>query len=296
MIITYGFGEHIIDVTEICLNKLINKKNNVITITNNDLYRTWIFTDPIQYVLKKIFIHLNGIITEYEDHLTIKINMNDYSITTLDHNKILIIHNKLKLLNGSFNHELPQQKMVSIYLTGKEKVLEIGGNIGRNSLVIGYILNQQNNNNFVTLEIDTNLSNELIKNRDLNQLQFFVENSALSKRKLIQKNLETVPSDVLFKGYSNVNIISYDELKKKYNIDFDTFIVDCEAAFYYILLDFPEILDEINLIIMKNDYWELYKKEYIEELLMENNFILDYHESGGWGPCINKFYEVWKKF
>ena len=277
------------------MNTLINKKNNVMTITNNDLYRAWIFGEPIQFITKKIFIKLNNIITEYDDDVTIKIDMNNYIITTLDHNKIVDIHSNLKLLNGSFNDELPQQKIVSIYLTGNEKVLEIGGNIGRNSLIIASILNKNNNNNFVTLEIDKNLSIELEKNRDLNQLNFYVENFALSKRKLIQKDLQTVPSEFLFKGYKNVNIISYDELKKKYNIDFNTLIIDCESAFYYILLDFPEIINDISLIIMKNDYWELYKKEYIECVLNKNNFYIEYHEPGGWGPCSNKFYEVWKK-
>ena len=39
--------------------------------------------------------------------------------------------------------------MVIRYLTGKEKVLEIGGNIGRNSMVIASIID---NNNFVSME------------------------------------------------------------------------------------------------------------------------------------------------
>jgi hypothetical protein len=92
-----------------------------------------------------------------------------------------------------------------------------------------------------------------------------------------------------------VNNVSFDEIQKKYNIIFDTLILDCEGAFYYILMDMPEILQNINLIIMENDYWDLSKKEYIDEILKKNGFYIHYSESGGWGPCYNFFFETWKK-
>ncbi len=79
------------------------------------------------------------------------------------------------------------------------------------------------------------------------------------------------------------------------NNDFDTLVLDCEGAFYYILMDMPEILNNINLIIMENDYWDITQKHYIDNILFKNNFYRDYVESGGWGPCYNNFYEVWKK-
>ena len=135
----------------------------------------------------------------------------------------------------------------------------------------------------------------MIENRDLNNFNFKIENSALSKRKLIQKGWETEVSDELKEGYTWVNTITLDELKEKYNIEFDTLILDCEGAFYYILMDMPEILNNINLVIMENDYWDISKKQYIDNILFKNNFYIDYVESGGWGPCYNNFYEVWKK-
>ena len=86
-----------------------------------------------------------------------------------------------------------------------------------------------------------------------------------------------------------------NNLKNKYNIEFDTLVLDCEGAFYYILMDMPDILNNINLIIMENDYWDLNKKQYIDTILIQNNFYRDYVEGGGWGPCYNNFFEVWKK-
>lgn len=46
----------------------------------------------------------------------------------------------------------------------------------------------------------------------------------------------------------------------------------------------PEILDNINLIIMENDY----------HILEQKNILITYSQKGV-GPCRNNFYEVWKK-
>lgn len=211
--------------------------------------------------------------------------------TIIDH-KLKKLHKKLKIKYGNFNEELPEQEMTAKYLTGNEKVLEIGGNIGRNSLIIASIIN---NNNFVSLESDTDISKQLEENRNLNNFKFHIENSALSKRKLIQKGWDTKPSNVLEDGYKWVNIINLEELNRKYNIVFDTLVLDCEGAFYYILKDMPEILNNIKLIIMENDYHDISHKKYVDSVLKKYYFFCDYTRGGGWGCCKNNFFEVWKK-
>ena len=297
MKISYGTIDKNIDVTEICLNKLT--KNNIITIPINDHNRAKYFTDPVFGVKKNIYVLINDQLTEYADNVRVKINIINETIETKNTeqyiSKLKNIHSKLKIKYGSFDEEFPEQTMVTQYFTGNEKVLEIGGNIGRNSLIIGHILRENNNNNFVTLESDSHIANQLRQNRNLNNMNFYIENSALSKRKLIQKGWDTIVSETLLDGYKNVNTITYDELYSKYTIKFDTLVLDCEGAFYYILMDMPEILDNIKLIIMENDYWDINKKQYIDKILNENNFYVDYVESGGWGPCYDNFFEVWKK-
>ena len=205
------------------------------------------------------------------------------------------IHNQLKILYGNFNEEYPEQIMATKFLTGNEKILEIGGNIGRNSLIIAYILNSNGNKNFVTLECSSESALKLSHNKNINNLEFYIEPSALSKRKLIQKDWDTIESNVLLDGYTTVNTITLDQLYSKYNIMFDTLILDCEGAFYYILMDMPEILKNVNLIIMENDYFELNKKIMVDNILKFNGFSVVYSRPGGWGPCIHNFYEVWKK-
>ena len=294
MKIYYGITDYSIDVTDICMRNLL--RNNIIFIPSGDNDRASYFTDPLFGVLKKIIIEHNDNLTEYDVYTQIKIHILDNKINTTNtiniNDKLKNIHFKLKINYGSLNYELPEQKMVVRYLTGNEKVLEIGGNIGRNSLVIASILEK---NNLVTLESDINIAKQLTENRDLNNLNFHIECSALSNRKLIQRGWDTMPSEILIDGYNWVNTIGLNDLKNKYNIDFDTLVLDCEGAFYYILMDMPEILNNINLIIMENDYWDISKKNYIDDILTKNNFYIDYIEPGGWGPCYNNFFEVWKK-
>jgi FkbM family methyltransferase len=314
MKILYGTKETNVDVTECCYEKLM--KENIVNIPSDDDVRATFFSDPLFGVVKYIFIikeddsmleynHLTDIYIDTNTNLIYTNEIPEYIalvFTNLDYKQQLKkIHSQLKIGYGSFEEEYPEQLMAVRYLTGDEKVLEIGSNIGRNSLIINYILSQKNNNNFVTLESDTDIINILKYNRDLNKFNFHIENAALSKRKLIQRRWDTINSDVLLDGYKNVNTITLEELNKKYNIVFDTLVLDCEGAFYYILMDMPEILNNINLIIMENDYHDINHKKYVDSILIQNNFYVEYSENGCalakqiFPQTFENFYEVWKK-
>ena len=115
-------------------------------------------------------------------------------------------------------------------------------------------------------------------------MNFYVENTALSKRNLIQKGWDTIVSDIVLPEYKKVNTITYEQLNKKYNIQFDTLVLDCEGAFYYILQDMPEILNNIKLIIMENDYHDITHKNYVDDVLTKKGFKNIYTKAGGWGP------------
>lgn len=208
--------------------------------------------------------------------------------------ELLQLHTKLQFQYASMSEEFPEQVMSMMFLEGHEKVLELGGNIGRNSVVIGHILNRNNNYDFVTLETNAEDADKLRHNRDINSLKFHVENSALSNRKLIQSGWVTIPSDEVLPGHFPVNTITWKELTDKYNITFDTLVLDCEGAFYYILQDMPEILDNIKLIIMENDYFADWSRL---------DFVLNTLKNKGFQCVFNKelgneradFYQVWKR-
>jgi FkbM family methyltransferase len=302
MRILYGIEEKHIDVTEICMKRL--KYDKYLIIPTGDHNRALYFSDPLVDVVKYVFVDISGSISAYRS--TTKLYIDTTTNTILKNvpdsvrlleptEKLNNLQRKLKLKYGSFDEELYEQTMAATYLTGVESVLEIGGNIGRNSLIIASILKDPTK--MVVLESDPDIALQLTENRDINKLGFHIEASALSKRNLIQKGWETIVSDTVLNGYKPVAKINYSELMSKYNILFDTLILDCEGAFYYILQDMPEILNGINLIIMENDYNDIKHKEYVDEVLKNNNFYVDYSESLPWVsfPTRDNFFEVWKR-
>lgn len=204
------------------------------------------------------------------------------------------IHMYLHLIHGNLQDEYPEQLMAAMFIQGDAKVLELGGNVGRNSCVIASLLNDERN--LVVVESSLESAKLLEENRYFNNLGFQIENSAISKVPLIQSEWKTIPSKVLLPGYTRVNTITFKEVQKKYNIEFDTLVVDCEGALYYILLDDPTILKNIKLIIIENDFETADQMLWVQQLFSENNLKCVFNQTGGYGPCCyDHFYQVWKK-
>ena len=224
----------------------------------------------------------------------------------LNHNDIVKNYN---IMGGSFNDELIEQEFCIKYINPNNNILEIGSNIGRVSIVISHIL-KSGTGKLITLETNSQIFNILIENKKNNNLYFITINKALSKRYISQiiygNNWSSYPTNEIsnskiFKDLQGmvepVDKISFEDLKKIANVDFDTLVIDCEGAFYFILKDFPEILDNINLIIIENDCNEEY----------QNTFILDTFKMKGfkviesktldiaWGSCKDHFWQVYKK-
>jgi hypothetical protein len=57
----------------------------------------------------------------------------------------------------------------------------------------------------------------------------------------------------------------------------------------------PEILNNVNMIIMENDYKDIRHKQYIDQILKKNNMNVIFSQEGGWGVCEKFFFEVWQK-
>jgi FkbM family methyltransferase len=307
MKITYGIENTNIDVTDVAIAMCM--KSSVIYIPPDDNVRARIFTDPIYGKVKCIFI--DG--QEYDDKTAVFIDTASdmvYSTTIPDYvtklypeealtAKLFSMQRKLTLVHGSFRDEFPEQKMAVRFLKPEDRVLEIGGNVGRNSLIIGSIINQ---NSLVVLESDPCIAKQLQENRDANGMTFAIEASALSARQLVQKGWDTMVSDTIPDGYKRVATINLEELRAKYAyaVPFNALVLDCEGAFYYILLDMPEILAGITTIIMENDYYDRSHKEYIDTTLTAKGFTCVYSETLGPEyaykkfPFSSNFFEVWQ--
>ena len=78
---------------------------------------------------------------------------------------------------------------------------------------------------------------------------------------------------------------------KKFNV----LVLDCEGAIEPILTDYPEILDNIDKIIIENDFTELAPGEKVHRQFRNAGLEPIYSQSGGWGPFYNIFFQVWKR-
>jgi len=300
MIITYGTRETQIDITHTVYSTCM--KSSIIYIPSGDNERAKLFTDPIYGILKSVFIDA----TEYKANTPIYIDTVSNTVYTENvpphiaevypEAVLASLHMKLVIRHGSFRDEFSEQKMAVRFLRESDKVLEIGGNIGRNSLIIASLVQDS----LVTLESDPEIARQLEENRDANGMRFAIEASALSLRPLIQKGWDTVVSDVVLDGYKKVPTLSLEELRKKYPIPFTALVLDCEGAFYYILHDMPDILDGIHTILMENDYYNVSHKEYIDATLRQKGFTCVYTEELGPEyayknfPFHSTFFEAWR--
>ena len=301
MLVEYGTAGNRCDVTGVAFKHFT--KNGFLHIPSGDAERAAVFTDVLPGILKSVFI--DG--KEYSATANIVVDLrtiwsnqeipwNIVELLFSPLQKLQVIHESVTLLHGSMHDEFPEQLMAAKYLTGNERVLEIGGNIGRNSLVIAMIQEKKGNSDLVVLECDPKNASMLTQNRDVNNLHFHIEASALSLHRLVQSGWVTDPfpdNGILPPGFAEVPTIALQDLRDKYNIPFDTLVLDCEGAFYPILRDMPDVLEGIRLIIVENDYTEMRCKTYVDGILKEKGFRVDYVESGGWGPCEPCFYEVW---
>ena len=304
----YGIKEESqIDVTELTLKYFT--KNNVIRIPGNDPLRGLIFTDPVINKEKFFYVYSDNVLLYTADNKTelyIDMDLNEIfnksnltekikNIYPDPHEKLRSIHATMSFAFGKIEDEYPEQVLATEFLTGNETILELGANIGRNTLVMDYLTNKKGK--IVTLESDEKTSYELEHNRRINKASFYIENAALSTTPLYQKEGEwiTKKSDIPLDGYKLVNTTTFDKIEAKYSMKFDTLVVDCEGSMYYILQEMPEMLTNIKLIIIENDFNEIEHKQFVDSKFREYGLSPIYFEKGGWGPCFPFFYEVWKR-
>lgn len=325
--IFYGAGQKCIDITADAARCCSD--GDRIYIPHHDQLRSQIFSDPAYGIIKSIVVFRDGddecpACAVYDHKTPVRIELTEgdkrqlYAtddrtdrvkigspprgqVTSIEE-KIEYIHKQLRFACGSLRDEWSEQKMVARFLNPKAKVLELGANIGRNTLMISSILEDERN--LVTLECDPVAVELLRNNRYANNFRFHIEPAALSYRKLIQKGWETIPSDVVLPGYAPVQTITFEELNDKYAIAFDAIVADCEGALYFILQDNEKLMTGINMVILESDFRVAGQKQSVECVFQKHELEKIYSEPLVASPhvskqfpeeCIQSFFEVWAR-
>ena len=214
--------------------------------------------------------------------------------------RLFNIHDKLKF-KGNLKGELPEQLMTLKHLKSSDCVLELGGSCGRNSCIINHIL--ANKKNHVVVEPSTRELSILNENRNNNDFEYHIENSAISDRPLFSKDWYTFYKEI--PGSVPVNVISYNQLKIKYQLSFTALIIDNEGHFVNMLKAFPDILCGIKLLIIEHDFNSFDDIDYFNKTMTDHHFYLvdKFLKTDKYGPGKNwsdgvkgdpVFVSVWK--
>jgi hypothetical protein len=155
-----------------------------------------------------------------------------------DSNNIIILHKFI---------EREEQLLAFKYIEPDDIVLELGGRYGTVSNVINYKLN--NKKNHVVVEPDVTVIPALTKNRG--SYEYHIENSYISNtnKKIVgygygRRMIESEDSN---------NKISYDNFKKKYPMNFNVIVADCEGCLGGFLDDMGDDLNYVQKIIFEAD-------------------------------------------
>lgn len=293
--VEYGAGSVYRDVTDIIIKKL--SRRGTIFIPQNDGERAHHFGDPLPGVVKEVVITLeergklkrltypHGMIGLVDLPIASrKISYQELNHVSSPAKKLKKIHKSLLLSGGSLSEEYPQQLHIAEFISQDAKVLQLGANIGRNSLIIASLL--QDDRNLVAVECNAVKANILECNKHNNQFNFYVETSAISDHNECIKSL----------GVVDGKTITLPDFMEKYQIYFDTLVVNCEGALFHILRSYPKLLYGINLVIVENDYPSYDQKVYVDCIFRD--FGLEIIRSNP-GPssrvCESNFYEVWQR-
>lgn len=222
-------------------------------------------------------------------------NREDFSISSnhKDYQKIIkkmLINEKNEIIDP-YNHEQFEQYLCCRWIQPHYKILELGARYGIVSCTINSLL--KNKKDHVVIEPDLSVINALKKNKNTMKSQFQICNSPISNTPLffIKNNLGSYTTRDVVKqslklNYSTqfhnltskivgtpISSITYQEFQKKYPIDFDVLVVDCEGCLESFFKENSFILDQVKLIIFEKDNEKKCNYNYIFILLESKGFV-----------------------
>lgn len=157
--------------------------------------------------------------------------------------------------------------LINKYIPPTATVMEIGARVGASSCCIANTLH--NSGRLIVVEGDPLVWQALSDNLRTNNCQARLWMGVLAS-KPAKKNKKRNGSEyttnfltygqnktglLLADSYSmDIPYISPTQIQMRYKLQVDTLVVDCEGCFDPILREFPQILDNVNLVLLEADY------------------------------------------
>lgn len=189
------------------------------------------------------------------------------------------------------DYERPEQVLNAKFIHPNAKVLEIGGRYGVASGFINECLEENNKTNHVVVEPDITVLNALKRNRKVNNSKFEIFNGTVSEQSLTLipngSATRSSPDDA-----SLIEFMTYNEIQNKYQIEFDTLIVDCEGFFETFLDAFHADMNKVKYIFLEYDFPTICNYDKIEGILTSMGFFIEYQQYSHWHG-LSCWHKIW---
>ena len=184
-------------------------------------------------------------------------------------------------VSNIFN-EVDEQFLVTCVIEPEDVVLEIGARYGTVSCAINKQLADQTKQ--VSVEPDPTVWNALEVNKRNNHCEYHIFKGVISKKKktIVKSGYGTTTKD---DPLSSIPNLTFDELQKKYKLEFNVLVVDCEGCLEGLLDENPGILDNMRLVMFEQDRPDI----------CDYNRVIVQLEGRGFRPIVTGFQSVWKK-
>ena len=213
------------------------------------------------------------------------------------------IHKKIGFVDGgSMNDEFMEQLMSCIAITEyyrpHDRILEIGCNIGRNTLILSYLVGSEN---LVSIDAGHEYVSTCVRNLQNNGfLNCTVLPIALSKVPLKRHIWSTYERDLtlpLENDFNAVDTLTWTDFQKQYGT-FQILVADCEGALFQILRENDDFLDTIHTIVVENDYNTVTEQEAVDAIYVSKGFVRVFDrplEERTHHVNAAHFYSIWTK-
>jgi len=185
------------------------------------------------------------------------------------------------------NVENSEQDLARQYIKETDVVFELGARYGSVSCTINSKLSCKTNQ--VVVEPDERVWSALERNRLANNCEFHIVKGFVSSKKL---GLTAKDS---WNGYgttciedisSTIPSYTLEEISKKYNLQFNVLVADCEGFLEIFFNENPDFYDTLRLILFEADYTEKCNYGKIRKALKNKGFIEE----------LNGHQNVWVKY
>lgn len=142
--------------------------------------------------------------------------------------KVLSLHAKTVLCHGSMGSELVKQYMSARAINPTDVVLELDGNVGRNSLIIASLL--ADDSNLVTLESNPEHAEQLFENHALNKQHF---------------SIVSVPREL--------PCVTWSYLQAHHPLNFNVLVADSKGPIVTMLEAEPQLLSDFTKLLVEHN-------------------------------------------